>query len=946
MTELNIGDIINNKYRIDSVLGEGGMGTVFKAREIGLDRNVALKVPKAAVIRNKDFMARFSREAKLVAKLTHDNIVQVYEFYSHPDLVFMALEFVKGVELTQLVKRPPTDLKVGQVLDVIQKACDGLAYAHEQGIVHRDIKPANIMVSRNRDGSFRVKVMDFGIAHVADGQLFTQQLTELTQAGAAMGTPSYMSPEQVEGQKVSPASDIYSMACVIFYCFTLRTLFEGSLFTIISQHVNSPPPDPTLLNPNLPESFANALMKGLSKRAEDRYHNAHELGHAIAEALKGQRDHLFVDLLPPGAVDDAEPIAHIGGQTPSHGTLPQRPVEVPSSEGEDDIFETVETPSTRAAHGTPSPSITSGGLPTRAAGPRSLGQQDITGPTISFGTRANTQAVGQTSTLAPQQHFEATSMLPPGALTGAQPKGTKPTGLAWVLMLVVLMVLGGGGFAAYVTLFAKPDTRQIRTLLAAGNWSEALAMLPDLPDSVRADAEQLVAASLDERFEQVQRQFERKDVTAFTNNIDHALAFGRAANELKIPRAAKSVRALETLERARVDLERHRRLLDTHSITAPNDAAAEVFAANANSLLERVAGAVSADFAAVIQEDIANVRARVVRIPGPGELAQPSPTPRAPATPTPSIEEQNESYFRRLAAEAEDASIPIARRISDLQSFIRRAPDAPQAGEAQRLVERLERQRLTTPEMVRIDSWLTFTRGSDESSGRPDERPQHNVEIRPFAIARHEVTAAAFALFLNEVGNPDNSYFEPREEATIRGDNGRFGAHEGASEYPANYVTWAGALAYTQWLSAETGRKFDLPTEAEWERAAQGFHGGRLYPWGDDIGVNRARYGQALPDRPPFYAVMRPVNSLPEGASEEGLLHMAGNVAEWVKDIYGPYDAASFQSNPTGADVGRLRVVRGGGWESTADDLRVRARERKNPEFGFADVGFRIVERF
>src|SRR5690606_33754444 len=211
MQDFDVGDIVAGKYEIKKVLGTGGMGKVFRARQVDLGRDVALKVPSQAVLNSPEIMARFSREARTVAKLTHDNIVQVYEYYHEGDMAFIAMEFVEGQDLKEFISNPQPDLTVGDMAMILEMACEGMAHAHEAGIVHRDIKPHNIMVARLPRGRWRVKVMDFGIAHIdPTGQYTEVSDGQLTQTGQALGTPSYMSPEQIRGSGVSHLSDIYS----------------------------------------------------------------------------------------------------------------------------------------------------------------------------------------------------------------------------------------------------------------------------------------------------------------------------------------------------------------------------------------------------------------------------------------------------------------------------------------------------------------------------------------------------------------------------------------------------------------------------------------------------------------------------------------------------------------------------------------------------------------
>lgn len=286
MLEFDIGDVVAGRYEIKKVLGAGGMGKVYRARQVDLGRDVALKIPSAAVLENPDVMARFAREARTVARLTHDNIVQVYEYYHEEDLAFIAMEFVEGDDFKNLISKTVPGLTVGDMAKIIQLSCEGMEHAHEFGIVHRDIKPHNVMVARLPRGRWRVKVMDFGIAHIDAAAQFTEMDGgQLTQTGQALGTPSYMSPEQIRGTGVSHLSDIYSMGCVIYYAFTRQTVFTGSGLTVAVAHLNERPPSLRGRVPGLPAELDQLILQCLEKDPARRPQHATEIGDRILKIL-------------------------------------------------------------------------------------------------------------------------------------------------------------------------------------------------------------------------------------------------------------------------------------------------------------------------------------------------------------------------------------------------------------------------------------------------------------------------------------------------------------------------------------------------------------------------------------------------------------------------------------------------------------------------------------
>lgn len=286
MRELAPGEILLGKYEIIKVLGSGGMGAVYQGRQIDLNRDVAIKVPHRDALAIPGFTQRFAREAKTVAKLVHDNVVQVYEFHQSENDLFIVMEFVEGKDLQAMVKNPTNDLKVSDFAKMLTGAAQGLAYAHEFGVIHRDIKPHNVMVGRvgGKAGRWRVKIMDFGIAHIDQGAQFTE-VQQLTITGQAIGTPSYMSPEQVRGMGVTHLSDIYSLGCVLFFVFSRRTPFVGTGYTIAAAHLGEPAPSMHQFLMNVPEEYDLLVRQCLEKDPSLRPQDCNEIAERIMSSL-------------------------------------------------------------------------------------------------------------------------------------------------------------------------------------------------------------------------------------------------------------------------------------------------------------------------------------------------------------------------------------------------------------------------------------------------------------------------------------------------------------------------------------------------------------------------------------------------------------------------------------------------------------------------------------
>ncbi|MDR2148784.1 MAG: serine/threonine protein kinase, partial [Tannerella sp.] len=235
-------------------IGEGGMGTVFLATDDMLQREVAIKVLKRANALDDSNMERFRSEAVILAKLRNPNITMLYNLVQSQGRWCMIMEFVDGETLETLLKRLGT-IPVGQVLQIASQTLNGLEHAHRKGVIHRDLKPSNLMISS--DGE--LKIMDFGIARISGNSRFTR-------VGQAVGTPQYMSPEQIQGQEGGYASDIYSLGIVLYELLTGVTPFAyENEFQIMQAHTNRKPVPPIALNSAIPESLNDAILKSLAK---------------------------------------------------------------------------------------------------------------------------------------------------------------------------------------------------------------------------------------------------------------------------------------------------------------------------------------------------------------------------------------------------------------------------------------------------------------------------------------------------------------------------------------------------------------------------------------------------------------------------------------------------------------------------------------------------------
>ncbi len=262
-------------YRVVSQLGRGGMATVYKAYQPSLDRHVALKVLNADLQVNPDFITRFKREAKIVAKLDHPNIIPVYDIEVFDGALVLVMRYIEGISLREALNRIKKPIAMPAILQIMRPVTDALAYAHQKSVLHRDVKPSNIMLGN--DGN--VYLMDFGLA------VTTTDADMNLSKGMVLGTPYYVSPEQVKGETLDQRADIYALGVVLFELLTGKLPFTGDTYDVVVYHqIFSLPPAPSTLNPQVTLPVEQVVLKALAKDKSDRFFNATEMYKALDSA--------------------------------------------------------------------------------------------------------------------------------------------------------------------------------------------------------------------------------------------------------------------------------------------------------------------------------------------------------------------------------------------------------------------------------------------------------------------------------------------------------------------------------------------------------------------------------------------------------------------------------------------------------------------------------------
>jgi predicted Ser/Thr protein kinase len=278
-----VGQIVADRYHVLRKLGEGGMGQVYLVEHVKMQRKSALKVMNPGMVKDADAISRFNREAANASRINHPNVASVYDFGETPDgLIFLAMEFVDGPPLTKVIEQQGA-LQPARAAEIIRQAADALAVAHDMGIVHRDLKPDNIMVAKTRDGGDLVKVVDFGIAKAQDSAA-----QKVTQTGMVVGTPEYMSPEQLSGDKLDGRSDIYSLGLVAFNMLTGALPFVGdSQQETMIMRLTDKPKHLGDLKPEVswPEDVQAVMDRVLARTKDERYQSAPEFGRDLVRAI-------------------------------------------------------------------------------------------------------------------------------------------------------------------------------------------------------------------------------------------------------------------------------------------------------------------------------------------------------------------------------------------------------------------------------------------------------------------------------------------------------------------------------------------------------------------------------------------------------------------------------------------------------------------------------------
>jgi serine/threonine-protein kinase len=303
------GKVIGGNYRVDRLIGHGGMGAVYQARQLSLDRDVALKLLLTPLAMDRTVLERFQREARAASNIGHPGIIQIFDMgYLEDGAPFMVMEFLEGEDLRHLLRRQGA-MDLNLAVPIIVQICDALQAAHDKGIVHRDLKPDNLFLVYRRDKVPMVKLLDFGLSKVKSSD------KPLTGTGTIIGTPNYMAPEQITAEiDVDHRADVYGAGVILYEMLTGCMAYEGaSVQNVLMKIISTPPMPPSRLNPSIPQDLEGVILKAMARSPQDRYASMSAMSADLVRiGSSAGIPRSDMSLVPTGAVEPVVPHASSG----------------------------------------------------------------------------------------------------------------------------------------------------------------------------------------------------------------------------------------------------------------------------------------------------------------------------------------------------------------------------------------------------------------------------------------------------------------------------------------------------------------------------------------------------------------------------------------------------------------------------------------------------------
>ncbi|MBN1809835.1 MAG: SUMF1/EgtB/PvdO family nonheme iron enzyme [Planctomycetes bacterium] len=914
-------------YKLLEKIGEGGMGVVYKAKQLSLDRVVAVKILPEDLAKDAEYVDRFDREARIAARINHPNIVGAIDVGAAAGKRYFVMEFVEGRTVGAILD-DEGKMSVSRSMEVIVQITRALEAAWKNNLVHRDIKPDNILITP--DGT--AKLVDLGLAREAN----PVQDVRLTMTGVITGTPAYISPEQGTGAEVDIRSDIYSLGATFYHMVTGQQPFTGNdPVEIITARFKFRPDLANDVNSEVPYDLAAVIDTMMATAPEERYPDPQVLLHDLGLVAGGE-----VPEFASGTEESRRRAIESARANAGSTTMNLRPVR-------------------KKRTGTPV-YVLAGAVIVGFAIIAAILMVIFKGPETNPHAMEMARSVTRKQVEAAAE--EVNGLIEKGALTEAVDRAET----------LAARLAGGSGVEQLDDLRDKAiklhmqqqetevreAVKQVAGLVAAERYDDAMNKASECAakyrgvagfeklESLRHEAsrkktdKEKLSTERQEKENRYNSLLEEAKIEIGTRDYATALALLAQARGIKdtdeITDLVNEARFLQFTSRGEVAEKAHdpAKALDMYRRAAEIRTEPEL-AAKIAELEQSIKLADLREEARGLCDDgkWADARARLTEAMAIAPEAEGSV-----------IQEEiarcdGELAFAALADKTEKAAAG-----QDWQSVLALADQclAMKPGDERSLALKRQARTALGPEKSKTNSlgmeFLLisageFTMGS--ASGDSDEKPVHKARMDAFYISRTEVTNTQFEQFM-PAHRHKWKQFSPGDDM------------------PVVAVSWVEAMAFCRWLSNKEGAEYRLPTEAEWEMAARGSDA-RTYPWGDQsaaaAGKFRCNFAPGR-DRAEWkkdgFEFTSPVGNFPEGASPFGCLDMAGNVWEWCLDFYQDNwysDAARPKINPGGPQSGTKRTMRGGSFSDSARIIRCTNRLGKPADFYDANVGFRVVWR-
>jgi formylglycine-generating enzyme required for sulfatase activity/serine/threonine protein kinase len=914
------------RYRIVKVLGKGAMGMVYLAEDTQLQRKVALKTPHFEQQPTDELLERFYREARAAATLRHPSICPVFDVGQIGGTHYISMAYIEGHPLSAFIN-PSKPQAERHVLIVIRKLAQALSEAHEHGIVHRDLKPANIMIDKRSEPI----IMDFGLAR----QLAREENIRITQSGMLIGTPAYMSPEQVDGEpdKVGPPSDQFSLGVILYELLTGQLPFRGSITAVLAQILTKDSTPPSRLRPDLDPRIDAACLKMLAKDPAERFASLSAVAEAMAEILRTPKSkpkaaEIGLTLNPDAAAGRPSRISQSNAgsgsvlKSPAKKTLTGKDLtsleelarKCMARRDYDQVIQIVErVPEERRTDGLAAVLAKARDKADEIAWLICEIEESVRikdgGTALKKADELLLLKPGHHRALRVQEEFSGYGA--GGAARIGLRQFTQPWSEGgWIPWSVL-----GGGLAVFCAITAFIVVPYLNRTILAVQVAD-----PQVTVSLKGQAGNVTGQ-------------DKKEFTVAAGDQELAVAYRGAEMATKSVRLKKGDRKTVTfsvkgndvmmeLDGETFTLQPKEKLGPAKPPLPQKDEKKPIQLARIESVKPPAAAPVVPSSA-----------------PAPSPSANPPAETVSPAAPSP-------PPVPPLVAPFDAAAAIRARR------------------DWARVLER--RDEFTNS----LDMKLVLIPPGQFQMGAPDtsksataaERPQHTVRLtKPYYLAEYEVTRGDFAKFVKATGYKTEAELDKGKAGGLNSE-GSLGPMQNLSwrapgfpqkdSHPVVVISWNDAVAFCRWLSGKERQNYRLPTEAEWEYACRAgtttpfSSGGKyddLFKAGNAIDQSFLKHFPKVKrrEKPPRdgYVFTAPVGSfIPNNF---GLFDMHGNAAEWCQDWYAAYDAAS-ATDPTGPKQGLEHVHRGGSFLWGLSD-RSSTRSSGQAALRLVVLGFRIA---